>query len=366
MVKRTLTLRELNRATLARQMLLQREAIPVPAAVERLVGMQAQLPVAPYVGLWTRVHDFTRADLADRIADRSIVKATLMRATLHLFTAADFLRLRMTIQPALERSFASVSRRRDGDLDFDHVLAAAEPFIAAQPRTFAEISDMLAQLVPEGDVGAMRYAVRMRLPLVQVPIPTGWSYPGNPKFALASQWLDQPIPAGEPLRTIFFRYLTAFGPASVTDFQTWSGFPSVKAAVEPLKPELCVYKDESGRELLDLPGQPLPDADTPAPVRFLPDFDNLLLGHDRRTRVISEPYRVKVFLSGLRVAATFLVDGFVRGRWTVEKDKKTATLVIEPFEALAASDRDALADEAERLIRFLAPEATAHAVRFVE
>jgi hypothetical protein len=348
-------------------MLLNREALSVPAAVERLVGMQAQLPVAPYVGLWTRLPDFKRADLAARIEDRSIVKGTLMRATLHLFTVQDYLRLRAALQPALDRGLESITKRRGRGLNFERVLAAAEKFIAEQPRTFAEISAMLSELMPEGDVGAMRYAVRMRLPMVQVPITSGWSYPGNPKFTLAKDWLGQPIPlAGEPLRTLLVRYLAAFGPATIADFQTWSGLAKTKEAIERLKPDLCTYRDELGRELLDLPEMPLPDADTPAPVRFLPDFDNLLLGHDNRTRVISEPYREKVFLSGLRVASTFLVDGFVRGVWKIEKEKGTAALVIEPLEPLAQPDHDALADEAERLIRFLEPDAKAHEVRFAE
>lgn len=363
MAASTLTLRDLNRATLARQHLLERTTLPVPAAIESLVGLQAQLPVAPYVGLWTRLHNFRREDLADRIEDRTVVKATLMRTTLHLFTADDYLRLRMTLQPALDRGF-EISKRRDQNVDYDQILAAAEPFIAEQPRTFAEISAKLSELVPDGDVGAMRYAVRMRLPLVQVPIQSGWSYPGNPKFALAAQWLGQPIPDGEPLRTLVFRYLAAFGPATVADFQTWSGFVKLKEAIEKLKPELRIYQDEQGRELLDLPDMPLPDADTPAPVRFLPEFDNLLLSHNKRTRIVSDDYHTRVFLSGLRIAATFLVDGFVRGVWKIEKTKGAAALVIEPLAALTKPDQEALADEAERLVRFVEPDAKTFEVRF--
>lgn len=359
-----LTLRDLNRATLARQMLLERAAIPVPAAVERLAGLQAQLPVSPYVALWTRLRDFCRADLADRIEDRSIVKATLMRTTLHLFTAADYLRLHGTIQPVLEHGVASISRRRDAGVDYDRVLAAAEPFMAEQPHTFAELSAMLENLMPDNDVGAMRYAVRMRLPMVQVPVRSGWSYPGNPKFTLAEAWLGQPIPAGEPVRTLVFRYLAAFGPASVADFQTWSGMSGMKATFEQLRPDLRTYRDEKGRELFDLPDLPLPDAGTPAPVRFLPEFDNLLLAHDKRTRVVSDDYRVRVFLTGLRIAATILVDGFVRGVWKIEKSKGAAVLVIEALEPLTQPDREALADEGERLVRFVESGAKTFGVRF--
>jgi hypothetical protein len=364
---RVLTLRELNRATLARQLLLERAVLPVAASIERLVGLQAQQPRSPYVGLWTRLVDFQRDDLARPIAERAVVKATLMRATLHLFTAADYLRLRPTLQPVLTHAFEAVLRQRGAQPDIPRLVAAAREYIAAQPRTFAEISTMLAELVPDGDPGAMRYAVRTHLPLVQVPVDGGWSYPGNPRFALADAWLDQPLPAdgGEDhLRELIFRYLAAFGPASVTDIQTWSGLAKLKVVVDELKPDLVRYRDERGRELFDLPDMPLPAADTPAPARLLPEYDNLLLAHQNRTRVVADAHRPRVFLPGLRVAATFLVDGFVGGTWTVERVKQAATLVVTPFEPLSKADRDALADEAERLVRFVEADAQTFAVRF--
>ncbi len=366
MTDRVLTLRELNRATLARQLLLERESLPVPAAIERLVGLQAQLPLPPYIGLWTRLRDFRRDALADLIADRTVVRATLMRGTLHLFTADDYLLLRGTIQRALDRAFEGIAKRRDPGVDVEKALTAARRYIAEKPRTFAEISTMLAELMPDSDLGAARYAVRMHLPLIQVPVRSGWSYPANPQFTLAESWLGKPIPTGENLRTLVSRYLAAFGPATVTDIQTWSGMVKLKDAVDRLKPELCTYRDEQRRELLDLPDMQLPDADTPAPERFLPEFDNLLLAHDKRTRVLADAYRSKVYLPGLRVAATFLVDGFVRGVWRIEKTKSAATLVIEPFKPLTKQNRAALGDEAERLIRFVQDGAKAYEVRFVD
>jgi len=359
-----LTLRALNRATLARQLLLDRVDQSVPATIEHLLGLQAQVPLAPYVGLWTRLRNFRREDLAALINAHSIVKATLMRAPLHLFTADDYLRLRATLQPVLDRSLKSIVKQQP--LDFDRILAAATEFLAEAPRTFAELSAMLAELEPGADVGAMRYAVRMRLPLVQVPIATGWSYPGNPKFALAERWIGQPISADDQLRDLFFRYLAAFGPATISDFQTWSGLPSVKAAVEKWKPDLCLYRDEQGRELLDLPGMPLPDPDTPVPVRLLPEFDNLILGHNLRTRVIDEQHRVYVFLSGLRVSATFLIDGFVRGTWKIEKTKKTAALVFTTPNPLTQPEQDALFEEGERLLRFVESDAAHYEIRVAD
>ncbi|MBZ0301772.1 MAG: winged helix DNA-binding domain-containing protein [Anaerolineae bacterium] len=366
MPEQRLTLKALNRATLARQMLLERAEIPIPAAVEQLVGLQAQLAVSPYIGLWTRLRDFQREDLAQFIEQRVIVKATLMRATLHLFTAADYLRLRGTIQLALDRAFESITLRRDQTIDIPAVLAAADAFLKEKPRPFADLSAMLTEAMPDSDVGAMRYTVRTQIPLVQVPIQTGWSYPGNPDFALAESWLGQPIPTESDLRALVFRYLAAFGPATVTDFQTWFGANKLKEALNALKPDLRILRDERGRELLDLPDAPLPDAETPAPVRFLPEYDNLLLAHQDRTRILDDAYRSQVYLPGLRVRSTFLVDGSVRGAWKIEKQKGAATLTIEPFEPLSAPDRAALGEEGERLVRFVESSAKAYVVQFAE
>lgn len=359
-----LTLRELNRATLARQMLLERESISIPAAIERLAGMQAQLSSAPFVGLWTRLNDFKREDLAKLIGDHTVVKATWIRATLHLVTANDFLRLRTTLQPILSGASESIVKSRGVELDKDAVIAAAKEYIASEPRTFAEISAMLAERWPDVDVGSMRYTVRTTLPLVQFPVSGGWSFPGNPKFTLAESWLDKPFVTDENLRTLIFRYLAAFGPASVTDMQKWSGFPKLKDAFEALRPELVTYRDERKRELFDLPNMPIPDS--PTPERFLPEFDNLLVAHDKRTRIVADEYRKKVYLPGLRVAATFLVDGFVRGAWKVESKKKVATLTLAPFDSLTKQNRDALAEEGEKLLRFIEPDAKTFEVRFVD
>jgi hypothetical protein len=362
-----LTLRELNRATLARQLLLNRAAIPVPDAVERLVGLQAQLPVAPYVGLWTRLRGFQRDDLARLIEGRGVVKATLMRATLHLATAEDYPWLRATLQPAMIYAAETIAKQRDsGDLDLPVLVAMAQEYIAEKPRTFEEISAMLAERWPGRDVGALRYTVRTHLPLVQVPINGGWSYPGKPAFTLAELWLGRSMSAQANLPQLVSRYLAAFGPATVQDLQTWSGLHKLKDAIAEMKADLRSYRDERGRELLDLPDTPLPDADTPAPVRFLPEFDNLLLSHQNRTRVIPDKYHAHIFLAGLRVRAAILVDGYVAGAWKIEKTKGAATLVIEPFEPLTHPDRDALIEEAERLVRFVEGNAKAFDVRFVD
>ena len=365
MADRILNLQELNRATLARQMLLKREPLPVLAAVERLIGMQAQLAVSPFVGLWTRLRDFSREDLARPIEQRKIVKATLMRATLHLCTADDYVQFRTTLQPMLSGVGDTIVKQRGGKFDSKKLLAEARRYIGEKPRTFAEISDWVVKLMPAHDVGALRYTVRTNIPLVQTPIATGWSYPAKPEFTLAESWIGRPIAREDHLPELVKRYLAAFGPASVTDAQTWLG-TKLKETFEKLRPEMRTYRDEGRRELFDLPKLSLPEADAPAPVRFLPEFDNLLLSHSNRTRVVADEVRSKVYLPALRVAATVLVDGFVRAVWKVEKSKDAATLLIEPFVKLAKPEHAEIMEEAERLIRFVEVSAKSHRVRIAK
>lgn len=365
MADRILRLRELNRATLARQLLLERQSLTVPEAIERLVGLQAQLASAPYVGLWTRLADFRRESLAELIENRKIVKATFIRGTLHLLTAEDYVRFRTTLHPLLIEAASTIAKGRGGDFDLEKVLKMARKFIGEKPRTFAEISEMLTQLMPDTDVGAMRYSVRTHIPLVQVPIATGWSYSNKPEFTLAEEWIGRKISSKDELPELVKRYLAAFGPASVTDAQTWLGL-KLKDTFEKLRPELQTYRDEGRRELFDLPGAQLLAEDVPAPIRFLPEYDNLLLSHSNRTRVVANEYRSKVYLPGLRVAATILVDGFVRGAWKIEETKTAAALLITPFDKLTKKDRTALSEEGEQLVRLVEEKAKSFEVRFVE
>jgi DNA glycosylase AlkZ-like len=223
---------------------------------------------------------------------------------------------------------------------------------------------VVAELFPGGDVGAMRYTVRTHLPLVQVPIIGGWTYSNKPEFTLAESWLGQPISPLDNQRELLRRYLAAFRPASAADMQTSSGLPKLKELFAELKLDLLTYRDEQRRVLFDLPNAPLPAGDVPAPVRFLPEFDNLLLAHKNRTRIIADEHRSKVYLPALRVAAAVLVDGFVGGVWKIERVKTTLTLVIEPFAKLSRRDRVAASEEGEQLLRFVQPEAKSFGVRF--
>ena len=365
--ERVLTLRELNRATLARQMLLERKNTSALRAVGRLAGLQAQVASPPYVGLWTRLEGFGREELTRLMQERLVVRATLMRATLQLMSAEDYLLLRPALQPALTRSMRSITGKRLDGLDIDRLVGAAREFFEEVPRTFADLRPLLSGLEPDRDQPALAYAVRTNLPLVQVPSGGVWGYSGKAPFTTPERWLGRSPSGQEDPRDLVLKYLAAFGPATVRDVQTWSGRMQLKQSLEELRADLRTFSDEKGNELFDVPDAPLPSGDAPAPPRFVPDYDNLVLSHVERERVVPDEHRKKVFLSAARVRATFLIDGFVRGAWKVERTRKTATLLIEAFEPLSAEDRQALGDEGERLLRFVAEPQGAETfeVRFV-
>ena len=367
MPERVLTLRELNRATLSRQMLLGREALPVSEAVGRLVGLQAQETNPPYVGLWTRLRDFGKGDLTRAMEERRVVRATLMRSTLHLMTSEDYLLLRPALQPALTRALGAFFGKRAGGLDIARLVAVARDLFEEGPCTFAELRNRLSEIEPDRDPDALAYAVRTHLPLVQVPPGGTWGSGGRLAYALPESWLGRAPSGTEAPRELVLRYLAAFGPSSVKDVQAWTGMVRLKDPLEEMRGELRTFREEAGVELLDLPDAPLPPADAPAPPRFVPAYDNLILSHADRTRVISDEHRKKVFLSAGRVRPTILIDGFVRGAWNIPKTRADApaTLVIEPFEPLTDPDRDALIAEGENLLRFATePDITDLEVRF--
>jgi hypothetical protein len=361
-----LTLRQMNRATLARQMLLAREKIVPLKAVERLVGMQAQWPRPPFVGLWSRVQRFARADLARLLDRRQVVRATSLRGTLHLLTAKDFVALRPTLQPVLEAGMRSIVRQRGAAIDAERLVERARALLADEPRTFEELREQLLHDDPEGDERAMGYAVRMLLPLVQVPDgESAWSFPTQARFALAERWLGCKIATGGEARPdqLVLRYLAGYGPASVADAQAWSGVPGLRETFEALRPRLVSLLDDQGRELFDLPKAPRPKGDVVAPVRLVPEYDNLIATRADE-RFVARGDRPRVFLSALRIAATVLVDGFVAGTWKIERSKAAAKMTIEPFSPFAAKTRKEVAAEADALLRFAEPDARAYELRF--
>ena len=255
---RVLTLRELNRATLGRQMLLDRETLSVPDAVSRLVGLQAQVPNPPYIGLWTRLRNFRRADLERLLEERRVVRAPFLRSTLHLITAEDYAALQPALRPALRRALRSFFGRRLEGIDLDRLLAAARTALEEKPRSFAELRGLLSDLEPGTNPEALAYAVRSNLPLVQVYPGGSWGSGGSVAYALAESWLGRSLSGPEDPRRLILRYLESFGPATVKDLQAWSGMVRLKAPVEDLKPELRSFRGESGEVLFDLPDAPPP------------------------------------------------------------------------------------------------------------
>jgi hypothetical protein len=352
----TLNRAQLNRATLARQLLLSRAAVSAVDAIERLAGMQAQEPKHPFIGLWTRVEGFACEDLLAALRERDVVRATLMRSTLHLMSAADYAAVRMALQPQRSVALRVLGARSQG-LDLDKVLPAARALLVGTPLPFDEIRARLQEQFPDVNDRALGYAVRTLVPLVMVPSDGDrWGFARVSRFALADEWLDEPL-ADDALETLVTRYLRAFGPASAKDVQTWSGAGAMKQVLDGMHDRLDVFADERGRELFDLPEAPRPDAETPAPARLLPEFDNLVLAHDDRSRVIADEHRPLVTTKNLRVRATFLVDGMVRGTWTIAVKRKVATLTLAPFASLGKPAVKELEPEAEALLRFAEPDA---------
>ncbi len=359
-----LTLQQLNRATLARQFLLAREKTTALKAIERLVAMQAQIPRPPFIGLWSRLVGFERRQLAQLLERREVVRATTLRGTLHLWSAKDFLAFRAIFSSMLEKSITLVLRDRAKGLDVQRVCDQARSFLEAGPRTFNQIRAHLVVLNSKVDDRAMGLAVRCALQLVQVPIDAPWSFPADAQFSLAASWLGKPTAKDPDPRPLVLRYLAAFGPASVADMQSWSGLKGLEDAFEGLRPKLKMFCDPRGRELFDLPKAARPDAETPAPVRFLPDFDNLVLGHADRSRIIADAHRPLIATKNLLVPPTFLIDGFVAGTWRIDRARTSATLTLKPFEPPAKATRAELLIEAAALLKFVEPEAARQLVAF--
>jgi hypothetical protein len=355
--------RALNRALLERQMLLRRRRVSALDAVERLVGLQAQVPRDPYVALWSRLDRRFRPEaLAEAIADRRAARMGLLRATLHLVTARDALALRTVIDPVVQRTLHTQSPfgRRLVGLDVEELKTVATELLEERPRTRAELGPLLAERWPDHDAASLSYAVTYLLPLVQVTPRGIWGQTGRSAFTTVEHWLGRPLGRETRPDDLVLRYLAVFGPSAPADVQSWSGLQAMREVLERLRPRLRTFRDERGRELFDVPRIPLPDPDTPAPVRFLPEYDNVLLGHADRTRIVTPETRLWAEIGW----GTVLVDGFTAARWKLKRKKGAATLQVEPFEKLSRADRAEVAEEGARLIAFLAEDTTSHDVHF--
>jgi len=397
MAERILTLGELNRATLTRQLLLpdERRARPAPpsevtatgspappsdddivAAVERCGGLQSQDSRAAAIGLWARLPGLRREQLNDLLLRRVLVKGTLMRVTQHVVSAADYLVLRAALQPSLTRWAEAVLRRRAPGYRLDELAGIARPFLA-EPHRAHELRRRFEQCFPGADTEALTYAARAHLPLLQAPHERApWAFPGNPALVNAEDWLGQALPPHDGADELVTRYLAGFGPARLPDVRRWSGLAGLGTEIDRLEPRLRRYRDEDGRELLDLeePGQPggegpapallLPRGDGPAPPPLLlPAWDNILLAYADRRRMAAETMWEATY-GGRVIGPAALLDGFVAATWALESAGDETVLVISSPAPLGGEAGEALARAGERLARFAAPEAAGVAVRF--
>ncbi|THC49388.1 winged helix DNA-binding domain-containing protein [Streptomyces sp. A1499] len=362
--------RALNRATLDRQLLLRRSRdLSVKDAVSHLVGLQAQNVKPPYHALAARLADFDPAELSALLEARELVRMVTMRSTIHLHTAEDALTLRPFVQDALERELAGFRHGLAG-VDLPALAAFARAAVEAEPRTMRQLREALLVRWPDADPQSLAVAARCLLPLVQVTPRGLWRRSGQVALTTVEQWLGgaaRPPGAAVPPRpdAVVLRYLAAFGPASVKDMQTWARLTRLREVFERLRPRLRAFRDANGVELFDLPDAPRPPADTPAPPRFLPEFDNLLLSHADRARVIPPEHKGRTWKGNVSYCA-FLVDGFLAGVWRLEEDRRggVAVLTIEPFGRLSRGERDALTDEAEVMLARVAEASSAYDIRF--
>jgi hypothetical protein len=318
------------------------------------------VPRDPYVALWSRLDRFRPAALAEPIADRRAVRLTLLRGTLHLVTARDALALRPVLQPAIRRGVYGQGpfRRAFESVDMDELLELFRGLLEGRPRTRADLARAAAERWPDADASSLGYGLYL-LPTVQVTPRGVWGRAGRSAFTTLESWLGRPTERDGSPDEMVLRYLAAFGPASPADVQSWSGLQGMREVLERLRPRLRTVRDERGRELFDVPGAPLPNPDTPAPVRFLPEYDNVLLGHADRSRVVSPDVTGWTDVGWGFV----LADGFTAARWKLEREGDRAVLRVEPFRTLRRTQKAEVSEEGQRLLAFLAEDAGPRDVR---
>ncbi|MGP3964083.1 winged helix DNA-binding domain-containing protein [Nonomuraea sp. 3N208] len=342
--------RVLNRTTLDRQLLLRRADMKPVQAIERLVAVQGQEIDAPYIGLWTRLAAFTQDDLASLLYGKQVVRGSLLRGTQHLALADDYVWIRPLVQVILSRTRQAAFGRATREVDLEELARLAREHLAGRTLTRPQLRDLLRERWPEADPMALSWSAQALVPIVHTP-PNGiWGKGGATPFTLAEEWLGRPLDGTVPIERLVERYLAAYGPASVMDVQMWSGLTRLRAVVEGM-PHLRKYQDAEGQVLYDVPDAPLAEEDVPAPVRFLPWFDNLIVAYADRGRLMTAEQR-KAVCVGAVIYPTFLVDGTVGGMW----DLKGGVLTVEPFHPLSDGVMEELAAEAARLMAFAGVE----------
>jgi len=360
-----LSRRQLNRATLERQLLLRRHEMAPVDAVAHLVGLQAQVPLNPYTALWSRLAGFDPDELGRAMEAREVVRIVCMRSTIHLVTGDDALALRPLTQEVFDRELRTHGelKRQIAEVDAEALLQVARPLLDEAPRTQPQLKALLTERFPDWDPGAMSIMCRNLLALVQVPPRGVWGKASQVTLMSAAAWLGRPL-VEVPVDEVVLRYLAAFGPAMVADVATWSGLRAMREVVDRLRPRLRAFTDERGRPLVDLPDAPRPDPDTPAPVRFLPEYDNAVLSHADRSRFLADEDRLRL-ADGPTARGSLLVDGRGAGTWRLDEDRKAGTAVVEVYvlRPLAAADLEDVEAEGARLVAFLAPKAATTDVR---
>ncbi len=351
-----LTRRELNRATLARQLLLQRVPMPAFDAVEHLVGLQAQDPHGTYPGLLARLEGFDPEELSQLLAERRVVRIVLMRGTVHMVSDRDCLEWWPLTQPVLARTFkGSAFSKELGGADLAEVLEAGHELLSDEPMIRSAAGRRLGERWPDAVPTSLGHALGYGLPLVQVPPRGLWGQGGQAKLTTVQRWLGRELAAEPSIDDLVLRYLGAFGPASVMDFQNWSGLTRIAEVAERLRPQLRTFRSEDGRELFDVPDAPRPSAEVEAPPRFLPEYDNVLLGHADRSRLVDADAKRAEFFTGSGLdSGTVLVDGVLAATWKLTRDGEVADLWVRPFKRLRRADRDGIEEEAELLFGMIA------------
>lgn len=357
-----LSRRRLNRALLARQHLLERADRTVADAVEHLVGLQAQEPLDPYTGLWSRLAGFAPDDLGRLVADHTVVRIVTWRGTVHLHTAADALVARAAVQGWVDTRVrgSNMHGRAVAGLDLDALLADARAWFAAAPRNGPELRAWLAERIDDGrDLTPVIDVVKYALPLAQVPPRGVWGATKRATWSPLDVVLGRPLPEPTPEADddLVRRYLAAFGPATAADLSTWSGWTGAKARIDRIRDELVTFRHEdTGRELVDLPDAPRPDADQPAPPRFLPEYDNVVLSHADRSRIVPDGLGSTVVLEVVARPKCVLVDGMVGGLWAIERDDGRARLVLSPLRRWTKAEARAVQREGAALLTLHAPD----------
>ena len=357
-----LTDRQLNRATLARQLLLERSDMGITETIAWLLGMQAQQTHDPYIGLWSRLNGFTHEALTALIVSRTLARATTMRGTLHLHTADDLIGIRALVQPFLRSVWQSNFRKRFGDNDEARVLELARHLLDAEPMTAGQLGKRLAEHFPTAEPLAMTMLLQTSDALIQIPPTRIWGSGHAPLLTRIDNWLPPPHQRQLSRETLVRRYLAAYGPASIVDMQSWSRLTKLGEVFEALRPELVSFIAPDGRELFDLPDAPRPDADTPAPIRFMPLFENAFLGYDNRRRVLAEDDEKRGdFLHDARPSV--LVDGILSAAWAIDSKKGAAVLTVTPYHKLSSQDVGEIEREGQRFLRFMEEKAETLDVR---